>query len=388
MSKTEYKRARPQLTSWSTSAEIFRRAWDMQDGYEALTLKMLDAGELGVESTRIMANIQKSILLISAGASCQWGCRGGDHTVENLLRRYCNYAFGAIRLACLGLYDESLALIRSFAEVGNLLQLFSLDHNKLDSWKRANIEQKLRDFSPFKVRLAIESLGLQPIIEHDTYGRLCEIGVHVSPRSVFLSHEFDRRLYLGGHFSIPGLILVINQMALLIAPILLLVGDLIDAPDDKKQELSETSKELTESAISLNVDNYEDFFNKHTKELVMQGLKDMTEEEFESLYQEAVRELTKRGELPEDTSRLTSTELQDKVFTQIYENLSQLVLNTIHEQHSSRIVHNARGALVESILQKSKVLQQKPDVDKEHYCALFNQLQRPQGQEADNDKIA
>src|SRR4030095_16079882 len=109
-----------------TGRESLLRALQMQDGYEALTLKLLHVGQLGGRAPRVFEGLGRSLLLLTEAGSCQWGCRGGDHIIENLFRRYSNYAFGAIRLTCLGLYDEALALVRSLAEVGNLLQLFSL----------------------------------------------------------------------------------------------------------------------------------------------------------------------------------------------------------------------------------------------------------------------
>ncbi len=357
-----------------TGAEAFYRILEMQDGYEALTLKLLDQGQLGIRSPRIIVNLQRSFLLITEAGSCYWGCRGGDHAVENLLRRYCNYAFGAIRLACFGLYDEALALIRSFAEVGNLLQLFTLDKGQLHSWQQADTRQKLENFSPFRIRLAIEQLGKQPIIGRDAYSRLCEMGIHVSPTLIYLSHEIDEKLYFGGNFSIPGFLLVINQMAHLIAPVLALIEELIDVPNGKKKELCETSRDLIEAASWLNVDNYKYFFEQfraeQIKELVQQELAQLAEGEFQSMVQAASEELTELGELPADLSGHAPAEVKDKVFTQIFKKLSQQALSSVHEHESSWLKQSAEIALIEAVLRRVEA------------------LQRPQEQEAEDNNTA
>jgi len=340
-----------------TGLEALYRALQMQDSYEALTLKLLPSGQLGVRAPRVFEGLGRSLLLLTEAGSCQWRCQGGDHIVENLLRRYVNYAFGAIRLTCLGLHDEALALVRSLAEVGNLLQLFSLSNVHLENWRQADTKQKLKTFAPVRVRLQIEQAGQQPIVGEDTYARLCEMGIHVSPTSIYTSHELGGQLHIGGNFSVPGFLLVINQMAHLIAPVLGLVGKLIDAPLNKDRELGEAYQELREAVSWICVDNYHNFFDrfrvKQTKELVQQEISQIAEGEFQTISQAAIEELTALGELPEDLSNINLEELQDKVFTQIYRRLSQQRMNKQYEQDSAWLMQSAGAALIEDILQKA-----------------------------------
>ena len=177
------------------------------------------------------------------------------------------------------------------------------------------------------------------------------------PRLSILPMKLGGQLYIGGNFSIPGLLLVTSQMAHLIAPVLDFVGSLIDAPLHKHRELGEARQELQEAVSWISVDNYQDFFDrtraKQTKQWVQQELSRLAEGEFQTISQTAIEELTSRGELPEDISGIMQEELRDKLFTQIYRKLSQQVLHRQHEQDSAWLMQSAEAARIENILQQA-----------------------------------
>jgi hypothetical protein len=319
-----------------TGAEVLRSVSEMQDGYEALTMQLLHTGQLGVRAPRVFENLGAGLLLLTEAGSCHWGCRGGDHIVENLVRRYCNYAFGTLRLSCLGLYDEALALVRSLAELGNLLQLFHLDVGRLDAWRKADSKSKLKDFTPYQVRTAIEALGHDPNTNKDKYSRLCEMGIHVSPTTATVSHNIDSTVYFGGNFSIPGFLLVLNEMAHMAAPVLTLVGALVTAPDEKMEGLTETAQGLSESASWLSVTKYEEFFDshrvQHEKEVAEQRLHRMDEDEFRTLSDNVMEDLIRRGDVPADSTDLSDKELEDKVYPAILGALVRQALDEAREE--------------------------------------------------------
>ena len=85
---------------------------------------LLADGQLGERTRRLYPELGTALAYLLQAASCAWGCRGDDHVKENLLRRLGNFAIAAMRLARLGLYDEALGMVRSMAELANLIELF------------------------------------------------------------------------------------------------------------------------------------------------------------------------------------------------------------------------------------------------------------------------
>lgn len=215
----------------------------------------------------------------------------------------------------------------------------------------------MQDFGPYKVRLAIESLGHDPVTEKDTYSRLCEMGVHVSPASAYISHDVGRRLYVGGNYSAPGSLLVLNETAHRISPLFSIVGSLVGAPDNKAQIIEETARELAESASGLGVDNYEEFFDsqktEHAREMALQALEQMGEAKFQPWSQGVVEDMTNRGELPADIADLTEEEFQDKVFTEMLERLSKQAMEKELEEEDLWLRQSAAAALVHDTLAKA-----------------------------------
>src|SRR4051812_27606207 len=128
--------------------QLLDAEWRIDLENAAITRELLEAGDLGKKAPEIYENLGGVMCLLSLVASCHWGCRGGDHDVENLVRRCCNYAFSSLSLARLGYYDESLALIRGVAELANLLELFAIDRQHLQRWKSLTDRDRKRDYSP------------------------------------------------------------------------------------------------------------------------------------------------------------------------------------------------------------------------------------------------
>jgi len=132
---------------------------------------------LGVRAPVIASALSKALKSLTQLASCEWGCRGKDHTIENLLRRLVNLALGARTLAWVGYYDEALLLLRSGAEVANILQLFSVQPETERTWHAA---AESKDFTPVKVRVAIEAAGVSPFVHQDHYRALCNVAAHAT----------------------------------------------------------------------------------------------------------------------------------------------------------------------------------------------------------------
>src|SRR5436309_613638 len=136
--------------------ELITSIRDSEANIEAVTDSGFAQRELGTRAPELYRVSLEALEILTNIASCAAGCRGESHIIENLLRRYVNALLAARKLAWAGYYDEAIALLRTAAEILNLLQLFSLDQSSQSRWHE---RYDKNEFSPVKVRLAIEKVG-------------------------------------------------------------------------------------------------------------------------------------------------------------------------------------------------------------------------------------
>lgn len=145
------------------------------------------------------------VSLLYRMACCHWGCHGKEHVFEYLAGRTCTSVHSAYRLIGFGYYDEALALTRNIAEIGNLVQLFFIDNSHVRSWLDFSDKERRRAYSPASVRSALEKLGAVVPTDRDRYSWLCEVGTHVTPRTVPQAHNDQQRPILGAVLQHDGL---------------------------------------------------------------------------------------------------------------------------------------------------------------------------------------
>lgn len=135
-------------------------------------------------------------------SACSSHCRGGDHVIERLLGRLVNQALASIIVDAAGLHDEALGTVRSIGEITNLLALFRLDPPMFRIWASATDPDRRKNFSPVKVRIAIESRDTIAIpMDQATYDRMCSDFVHVNPDTSPNSRGPDGAPHVGGHWQ-------------------------------------------------------------------------------------------------------------------------------------------------------------------------------------------
>jgi hypothetical protein len=221
------------------------------------TKDFLIADGEGRKGAELYLAVSNALSLLVKAAGCFWACRKGSHLEENLLRRVVNYSLACCRIAMFGLYDEALALLRSLAEVANLVQLFALDVSALKQWTDLSGSDRWKEFKPKPVRDRITSLRRDPIVDQLSYSRLCEFGAHVTPSSVFVSHEADRIGYIGGHFSGPAFVMILNELAVILGPLLPYAGNLVALQPAELEQLEDVSTIINASAANwLRLDSY------------------------------------------------------------------------------------------------------------------------------------
>ena len=169
--------------------------------------------KLGGRAVGCLSLLGKALNALSGAAACRWGCNNGDHGVEFLLGRAASGGHAAYRLMMHGFYDESLAQTRSLGEIANLFALFASEESAFGTWKASTERERLIAFSPVKVRIRLEGLGVSAPIDKDRYSRLCEAGVHVSPTTRPNAHSPDSIPRLGGEFQPVGFLVALNELS-------------------------------------------------------------------------------------------------------------------------------------------------------------------------------
>jgi hypothetical protein len=169
--------------------------------------------QMGKSCPECLTNLGTMLSVMYRLGSCYETCRGGDHLIEYILGRTASSALSAISLLKQGYYDEALSLARGIGETANLLTSFVKIPGRLDVWKSADAKTRLRDFSPVKVRLALEAAGVPCPIDEERYRRLSSRAAHVSPSIQPQLHNIVGVPTLGAVFQDIGAMVSLNEAA-------------------------------------------------------------------------------------------------------------------------------------------------------------------------------
>jgi hypothetical protein len=175
---------------------------------EASSLAAAATGE-----SEVSLRLGTVLSLLYRTASCYWGCHGKEHVLEYLAGRTCTSAHAAYRLIGFGYYDEAISLSRSVSEIGNLVQLFFIESSHLRRWLDLPDDERRRAYGPINVRKTLESLGTVVPTDQDQYAWLCEVGTHVTPRTMPQSHNAESRPILGAVFQRDGWKVAVESLA-------------------------------------------------------------------------------------------------------------------------------------------------------------------------------
>ena len=324
-----------------TGKEAFRFEQGQEDAITVLTEALLDSGQLGNNAPKVYERLAELLFYLLQIATCQWGCKQGDHIVENLVRRFYNSACAALRLMMSGLYDEALGSVRVTAELANLLQAFEKDRNYLDQWKASSLKQRQKKFSPVKVRCFIERHGIKPVVNEEEYSKLCEYAIHVSPTSLYLSHDLLATLHAGGYFSMPGVFLILNTLAWIVGPCLLSAAHLIQTSEEKYQILRNNTIDLLYVAQGLKIDRYEEELQKlrsdYHHQLVLKEMDAMDEQKWEELSAQLEQELEERGE-QNKLNTMSEKEIMDEFGAWAYHKISQRLHRKLQKKHLQQTI--------------------------------------------------
>jgi hypothetical protein len=168
---------------------------------------------LSAKESAVSAQLGSITSMLYRVACCHWGCHEKEHVFEYLAGRTCTSVHSAYRLIGFGYYDEALGLSRNISEIGNLVHLFFTENSHIRGWLDLPERERRKTYSPVGVRRALEDLGAIVPTDQDKYSWLCEIGTHVTPKTLPQAHNSDKRPILGAVFQPEGLDTALESLA-------------------------------------------------------------------------------------------------------------------------------------------------------------------------------
>lgn len=144
--------------------------------------------------------------------TCNRKCWGGPHLLESLSVRVYNLGVSAYLLMVRGFYDEALNLVRSIAEIGNLISLVVAEKDVVSRWASIDEKTRKREFSPYAVRMRLEKAGGVLIASEDWYARFCESYTHPTPGTTPNMHNSTGLGYAGGVVQEEGLKFTLDEV--------------------------------------------------------------------------------------------------------------------------------------------------------------------------------
>ena len=189
-----------------------------------------------LESSHVIENYDRDMELIGTSlsvfyqaATCHRKCHCGNHVLEALCGRIYNLGSSSYYLLRVGLYDESLNLIRSIGEISNLISLSVVDSNAILEWLAADKKERLNKFGPAAIRKRLEPENML-LVGQDWYSELCEKYTHVTPDTKSNEHDEDGPM-IGGFVRDEGSRKSINELAYVLSVTAILVCRFFDFDD-------------------------------------------------------------------------------------------------------------------------------------------------------------
>jgi hypothetical protein len=162
-----------------------------------------------------------------------------------------------------GRYDESLLLVRALGEITNLLTLFATNRAALQQWRATDDEAQRRDFSPVKVRLALEKANIPIPMDEERYKLLCGLTAHPTPSTKPGMHNPSGRAVLGGHVQIAGVVVVLNELAHVLGCAVVSAASLLDLPIESKLCMRAEGATLLRASGPLTLENIGDVLSQY-----------------------------------------------------------------------------------------------------------------------------
>lgn len=243
--------------------EFFEWIFSKDKLKESLTIQLYKSDK-EFDSFETYKIIPEYLEVLYKVSTCAYGCKGGSHVIEYITGRGYNLGIASMKLLRLGLYDESISLIRSISEIVNLFALFAIEPNSLNEWYTHTERDRIRNFSPAKVRKRISLTTLDAPISRDYYSKMCEVGVHVNPSTRPQGHNKLDRGLVGGFVQEEQAIAIQNDLANNLSWLVIMS---LRNSVDKEIFIEETTrlKPLVEKIGNLSLESIEEHLKNKTE---------------------------------------------------------------------------------------------------------------------------
>jgi hypothetical protein len=169
-------------------------------------------------------------------------------TLQFLGIRLFNTGACAIKLGLSGYYQQAFALLRDVVEVGFLTHFFAYWPERITEWKKCSEEQRKKNFSPVKIRIALDNKeGNKEKKRAKAYETLSQYGSHATYRGFRMT---TRRNFgeIGPFVDETNLRAFIEEVTLRLAPACVLYGTMFpNAPQNIIDFREHVAVELVEA---------------------------------------------------------------------------------------------------------------------------------------------
>ena len=220
--------------------------WSALDVVDSLarkdTLEFIERG--GAKAPAAWDQLGTCLALLDAAGSCRWGSAGGDHVVEYLIKRVANAVLAATRLLQTASYDEALNMLRTAAEVTNLLTVFAQDVDVLARWRVADATERFSLLRPVAVVRQLQASEAPTMIDLNAYDLLSRIA-HGNSTDSPQGHSGPPGSRPGRTLvQDAGVFLVLNEACSVVVFALLAAASLLDLQSSLRLELLNDGREL------------------------------------------------------------------------------------------------------------------------------------------------
>lgn len=129
-----------------------------------------------------------------------------------------------MNLTRMGLYDEALNLVRSIAEITNLVGALSQDKIALQRWLEGSPNERMKEFQPAKIRKMLRATQSPFLVATDNwYAHFCEAYTHVTPHTRPGDYGREEKAWIGPVFQENGVDKALTELADVIVPLAMMI---------------------------------------------------------------------------------------------------------------------------------------------------------------------
>ena len=184
------------------------KSTEILSGLDHLTMLTIASAHVTGETASHFDDIKTNRIIIGTclnvrdqAGTCHRKCHGRGHLLEGLCGRAYRPGYAANQLALIGLYDESLSLVRSLGELTNLIMLGVFYPPKIQEWVKADRKTRLDKFGLATCGVCWKTKG-HVCATDDWYKELSEEYTHVTPDTKPNFH--GGASIIGGQFKKEG----------------------------------------------------------------------------------------------------------------------------------------------------------------------------------------